>query len=237
MAAGLCGGVLAGRPLQTAMHETPAMRRAVGRLLAERRHDLVHVQLARMAGCVEETALLPRVIDLVDALSLNFQRRSGYDRAPFEIAARLEARRLQRYEREICHTWDHATVVSPVDRGAIGDFANLTVNRSGVSLAIAAGAPAKVIRIRSFSPATSATSPTPTRFAGLFARSFRSSRARSRGQDCWWSVHGRGTRYARSPRAIGGSQSKASSDGCRLTSSAADWRSRRCAPARDRSSR
>ena len=93
MAAGLCGGVLAGRPLQTAMHETPAMRRAVGRLLAEQRHDLVHVQLARMAGCVEETALLPRVIDLVDAPSLNFQRRSGYDRAPFGIAARLEARR------------------------------------------------------------------------------------------------------------------------------------------------
>ncbi|HLJ43400.1 MAG TPA: glycosyltransferase [Candidatus Binataceae bacterium] len=133
MAAGLCG-VLAGRPLQTAMYETPAMRRAVGRLLAERRHDLVHVQLARMAGCVEETAGLPRVIDLVDALSLNFQRRSGYDRAPFGIAARLEARRLRRYERKICRTWDHATVVSPVDRGAIGDFANLTVNRSGIEL-------------------------------------------------------------------------------------------------------
>ena len=93
MVAGLCGGVLTGRPLQTAIHETPAMSRAVGRLLAERRHDLVHVQLARMAGCVEETALLPRVIDLVDALSLNFQRRSGYDRAPFGIAAPLEARR------------------------------------------------------------------------------------------------------------------------------------------------
>ncbi len=52
-----------------------------------------YTSLARMAGCVEETALLPRVIDFVDALSLNFQRRSGYDRAPFGIAARLEARR------------------------------------------------------------------------------------------------------------------------------------------------
>ena len=46
-----------------------------------------------MAGCVEETALLARVIDFVDAPSLNFQHRSGYDRAPFGIAARLEARR------------------------------------------------------------------------------------------------------------------------------------------------
>ena len=50
----------------------PAMRRAVGRLLAEKRHDLVHIQLARMAWCVEGTATLPRVIDFVDALSLNF---------------------------------------------------------------------------------------------------------------------------------------------------------------------
>lgn len=132
MVAGLCGGMLAGRPMQTAMHETPAMRRAVGRLLAEKRHDLVHVQLARMASCVEDRSALPRVIDFVDALSLNFQRRSDYDRAPLRIAARLEARRLLRYEREICRAWDHATVVSPVDRDAIGGFANLTVNRSGV---------------------------------------------------------------------------------------------------------
>ncbi len=134
MIAGLCGGILAGRPLQTAMHETLAMRRAVRRLLGERRHDLVHVQLARMAWCVEGMASLPRVIDFVDALSLNFQRRSVYHRAPLGLAARLEARRLLRYEREICRTWDHATVVSPVDRGAIGDFSNLTVNRSGVDL-------------------------------------------------------------------------------------------------------
>jgi sugar transferase (PEP-CTERM/EpsH1 system associated) len=134
MVAGLCGGMLAGRPMQTAMHETPAMRRTVGRLLGERRHDLVHVQLARMAWCVEGMTSLPRVIDFVDALSLNFQRRSGYDHVPLRLAVRLEARRLLRYEREICRTWDHATVVSPVDRRAIGDFSNLTVNRSGVEL-------------------------------------------------------------------------------------------------------
>ncbi len=134
MIAGLCRGLPAGRPMQTAMHETRAMRRAVGRLLAEKRHDLVHVQLARMAWCVEDTAALPRVIDFVDALSLNFQRRSDYERTPLRIAARLEARRLLRYEREICRTWDHATVVSPVDRAAIGDFANLIVNRSGIDL-------------------------------------------------------------------------------------------------------
>lgn len=172
MVAGLCAGMLAGRPMQTAMHETPAMRRVVGRLLAEKRHDLVHVQLARMAWCVEGTAAaLPRVIDFVDALSLNFQRRGGYDRAPLRIAARLEARRLLRYEREICRSWDHATVVSPVDRGAIGDFANLTVNRSGIDLGGCHGAPASAMRTRSSSPATSAISPTPTRFAGLPARS------------------------------------------------------------------
>jgi sugar transferase (PEP-CTERM/EpsH1 system associated) len=134
MAAGLCGGILAGRPLQTAMHETPAMRSAVARLLGDRRHDLIHVQLARMAWCLEGMDSFPRVIDLVDALSLNFLRRSVHHRVPLRLAARFEARRLLRYEREICRTWDHATVVSPVDRGAIGDFFNLTVNRSGVDL-------------------------------------------------------------------------------------------------------
>jgi sugar transferase (PEP-CTERM/EpsH1 system associated) len=134
MISGLCGGVLAGRPMQTAVHETPAMRSAIGRLLGEKRHDLIHVQLARMAWCVERESWPPRVIDFVDALSLNFQQRSRRDRGLLRLADRLEAGRLLRYEREICRSWDHATVVSPVDRSAIGDFPNLSVNRNGVDL-------------------------------------------------------------------------------------------------------
>ncbi len=134
MLAGLARGVLRDRPLQTALYETPAMRRAVQRLLAERRHDVVHVQLARMARHVEDTTL-PVVVDLIDALSLNMDRRAARDPGPARFAAALEAKRLRRYEQWLCRRFAHATVVSPVDRAAIGDFPNLTLNPNGVDLA------------------------------------------------------------------------------------------------------
>jgi glycosyltransferase involved in cell wall biosynthesis len=74
---------------------------------------------------------VPRVIDFVDALSLNFQQRSrraaqACGPARSGPPATLRARNLPQV--------DHATVVSPVDRGAIGDFPNLSVNRNGVDL-------------------------------------------------------------------------------------------------------
>jgi sugar transferase (PEP-CTERM/EpsH1 system associated) len=133
MLAGLARGVLSDRPLQSALYETPAMRRTVADLLAERRHDVVHVQLARMARHLEG-ATLPVLVDLIDALSLNMERRAARDPGPARFAAALEAKRLRRYEQWICRAFAHATVVSAVDRDAIGDFPNLTINPNGVDL-------------------------------------------------------------------------------------------------------
>ena len=127
-------GLTTGLPVQTSFYETRAMSNAIDRLLAEKRHDLVHALTVRVAGLLDGVKSVPRVIDFVDAISLNLRRRAEYDRTPLKFAARLEANRLARYEREICRTWDHATVVSQVDRAAIGDFPNLSVNTSGVDV-------------------------------------------------------------------------------------------------------
>jgi len=123
---------MAGLPIETSFYDTRAMRSAIARLLAEKRHDLVHALTVRVAGLLTGANSIPRVIDFVDAISLNLRRRAEYDRTPLRLAARVEARLVAGYEREICRTWDHATVVSPVDRAAIGDFPNLSVNSSGV---------------------------------------------------------------------------------------------------------
>lgn len=133
MLAGLARGVLSDRPLQTSLYETPAMRRALSGILAARRHDVVHVQLARMARHCEGSPT-PVVVDLIDALSLNMERRARRDPGPARFAAALEAKRLRRYEQWLCRTFAHATVVSEVDRAAIGDFANLTINPNGVDV-------------------------------------------------------------------------------------------------------
>ena len=135
MARSLARGLGSARPLQALLFETAPMQRALRGLLAERRHDLVHLQLARMAGHLTEAPGIPRVVDLIDALSLNMRRRERRDRAPMRWAAHLEATRLARFERDLCARWDRALVVSDADRDAIGAHPNLAVNTNGVDVA------------------------------------------------------------------------------------------------------
>jgi glycosyltransferase involved in cell wall biosynthesis len=111
------------------------MRHVVHSLLRERRHDVVHVQMARMAALLDGVARPPCVVDLIDALSVNMARRRRYDRSAVRWLAGLEEERLARHERELCRTWDRALVASEVDRQAIGDFPNLVVNSNAVDVA------------------------------------------------------------------------------------------------------
>jgi len=135
MAAGAVRGLWSGRSLQTSIYDTPAMRRVLRRLLAERRHDVVHVQMARMATLLEGIPSPPRVVDLIDALSLNMARRREHDPGVARWAASLERTRLAAQERHLCTTWDRALVASEADRRAIGDFPRLVVNSNAVDLA------------------------------------------------------------------------------------------------------
>ena len=127
-------GVASGYPFQTALFQSRAMKNAVQTLLAQHQFDIIHVQLARMAPYFEADLRTPRVIDLVDALSVNMQRRHQQERGPMWLATWLEWRNMQRYERFICQQFERATVVSSSDRSAIGDFENLHINANGVEL-------------------------------------------------------------------------------------------------------
>ena len=133
-AASALRGVFSSRPVQAAAFGGAALRRRLRETVARVRPDVVHVQLARMAPVVDADVGVPRVMDLVDSLSLNMERRFRRDRGAARWAAWAEWKRMARYEREISATWDHVTVVSRVDRDAIGDFPRLTVNPNGVDL-------------------------------------------------------------------------------------------------------
>jgi glycosyltransferase involved in cell wall biosynthesis len=110
------------------------MQRTLRDVLRERAYDVAHVQLARMTPHLDEIIDVPRVIDLVDALSLNMRRRFDRESGPMRWAAYLEWLRLRRHERSICDVVDRATVVSSIDRLAIGPYENLVVNSNGVDL-------------------------------------------------------------------------------------------------------
>ena len=127
-------GLFGSRPLQSAMYDSPSRRRAFDDLLASAPFDLVHVQLARLGGLVEHLGAKPCVVDLVDALSLNMTRRAEFDRTPLRWLAGVEAKRMARYERELCTRATQVSICSPMDRMAIGDFTNLRRVDNGVEL-------------------------------------------------------------------------------------------------------
>ena len=119
-------------PLQSALYDSPALRRAVQHQLASVPFDVVHLQLARLGPVLDLVGDVPCVLDLVDALALNMQRRAQYDRGPARWLARIESRRLAPYERALCARAAFAAVSAPPDRDALGDPPNLHLVGNGV---------------------------------------------------------------------------------------------------------
>lgn len=126
--------ILRGRPFQSAMYFRDKLKRRLEVLLAEEEIDILHVHTLRMAPYVENISAVPRVIDFVDALSLNFKRRAGRDAAMLKLLLLSEAHLLSRYERWLCSHMDRSAVSSQTDRNAIGDYRNLSVIRNGVDV-------------------------------------------------------------------------------------------------------
>jgi len=121
-------------PLQTLFFFDPRFRQRVQTLLGETSFDLVHVQLVRMAPAVDGLDVFPKVLDLIDALSLNWYRRARQERILLAWIAKLEAKRLQRYERTLDSRFDRLIVSSPVDKEFIGPYENLHVIPNGVDI-------------------------------------------------------------------------------------------------------
>jgi sugar transferase (PEP-CTERM/EpsH1 system associated) len=121
-------------PLQTLFFFDPRFRQRVHSLLKRQPVDLIHVQLVRMAPVADGLSDIPKVIDLIDALSLNMARRAERERGLAARVAGFEAYRVQRYERAITRQFHRLTVSSHLDREFIGDYDNVHVVPNGVDI-------------------------------------------------------------------------------------------------------
>ncbi len=120
-------------PLQVAAYDQVPGSARLHELLSTALFDLAHVQMARLGPMLQRLQPLPCVLDLVDALSVNMARRADLDRGPLRLFARLDARRLARYERRICAQAHSVAVCSAPDRQAIGAD-NIHLVHNGVDL-------------------------------------------------------------------------------------------------------
>lgn len=120
-------GTPSGLPWQTLYFCEPGLITRARELLRRLPIDLVHVQLIRSAPVVAALGGWPRVLDLIDALSLNMDRQAGRERAPMSWLWRAEAGRLLRYEQAMMRQFTRLTISTEQDRSVIGDYANLRV--------------------------------------------------------------------------------------------------------------
>lgn len=102
-------------PVQVQYFRSAALRHKLNALLQAEKYDAVHVQHLRMAPYLADNASLPRILDLPDAFSLYWERRSKMPR-PFlqKLFENIEQKRVLRYE-QVLHRYDLALACSTED--------------------------------------------------------------------------------------------------------------------------
>ncbi len=121
-------------PLQTHYFFNPRFQQTAQSCLNAESFDLLHVQLARLAPVATGLPNIPKVLDLIDALSLNMARRAQREKPPLSWLIAFEAKRMANYERALTHQYQQLVVSSPLDKATIGDYANLQVIPNGVDI-------------------------------------------------------------------------------------------------------
>jgi glycosyltransferase involved in cell wall biosynthesis len=101
--------------LVTRFHDR-RLQGAIEEVVRETRPDVIHVQTVHMAEYFKDVEA-PKVLDLIDAMSLSMERRAAWERFPYGLVFKREARALKRYEERIMRHYDSVTLVSSADAG------------------------------------------------------------------------------------------------------------------------
>ena len=112
-------GFFSKRPFQVLYYRSNAFKKALAQVLETGSFDLLHVYMLRMAE-YGEAVRLPKVLELIDSMELNFQRRLQMERFPRALLFKVELNRLKRYETRMVNRYDRAVVVSETDKACIG---------------------------------------------------------------------------------------------------------------------
>lgn len=105
-----------GTPLQVAYYRSSEFRTLLNELLPQ--HDLCLAHLIRTGDYVRSLSQIPTVLEMTDAISLNYERvKSRGGKKTFkEWVYSIEASRLLEYERKVINDFTLVTLVSSTDR-------------------------------------------------------------------------------------------------------------------------
>lgn len=111
---GMARALAAGDSLQSSLFYSAALGRRLRHLASTA--DLAIVQLARLGLHLKDLGTLPIFVDLIDSLSLSFQRRAVWDQRWKSPLWRLESSRLARAEARVLRASTAVAVVCERDR-------------------------------------------------------------------------------------------------------------------------
>jgi glycosyltransferase involved in cell wall biosynthesis len=104
-------------PLQINYYRSWKMAKSVERELSSGYYYAVLVHLIRMAPYVIEQDNIKKVLEMTDAISLNYARNKEQKiRSLLGVIYRFEEKRVKQYEQECIRKFDFSVVVSPNDK-------------------------------------------------------------------------------------------------------------------------
>ena len=109
-------------PLQVFYYRSAEMSKTVARLVEEEKPDAIHCHLIRMAPYAVAYPKIPKVLDICDSMTLNYDRFLTFRRDVIAPLYKFEKSRTAAYETTIPALFDMNTVVSTHDRDFIADL-------------------------------------------------------------------------------------------------------------------
>lgn len=117
-------GLFSKKPLQVSFFFAPNMKQRVRRLL-KHDFDVVICHLIRMAHYVPKGTHIRKIIDLTDAISLNYLRSLQHRTGLWKLIYKLEIKRIYNYEQKCIREFDKSILVSDIDADFVRNESNM----------------------------------------------------------------------------------------------------------------
>ncbi|MFK0731742.1 MAG: glycosyltransferase family 4 protein [Gloeotrichia echinulata HAB0833] len=101
-------------PLQACYYSSNKFQQQLDSILAANNFDILHAFMMRIAPYFHHIHT-PKIIELIDSMQLNLERRVALESFPKRLIFQEELRRVIRYERDLSNLFDNLVVVSEKD--------------------------------------------------------------------------------------------------------------------------
>jgi sugar transferase (PEP-CTERM/EpsH1 system associated) len=115
-------GLFSRLPFQVLYYQSRKFKQQLTKLMVENSFDILHVYMLRIAeyGKDIQNPGMPKILELIDSMQMNFQRRLEKEKWPKKWFFKLELKRLKTYEPEMVKNYHRSIVVSEKEK----DFIN-----------------------------------------------------------------------------------------------------------------